>query len=264
MEASAEPAVAQIGANERPPATPGLSALALKSIALAFMVVEHFGLYFSPWLPEHTSTVLEYFGRLVAPVFIFVMLESMHHTRSRSRYLTRLWVAAMAMFAGNMAVSAAVRPFSQADPFFPEGHNIFLMLAVAASVVACWDAAKQAVGLRRAGWVLLSLALSAGMIITEGGLQMLPVLCIFYWLHDRQMMMLGVFSAYSVALFAYGWISNPEYFWILENQWAQLTVVPLLALYSGKRGRAGFKWLFYGIYPAHLWLFYVVSNLIPR
>ena len=93
---------------------------------------------------------------------------------------------------------------------------------------------------------------------------MLPVLYIFYWLHDRRMMMLGVFSAYSVALFAYGWISNPEYFWILENQWAQITAVPLLALYNGERGRAGFKWLFYGIYPAHLWLFYVASNLIPR
>ncbi len=57
---------------------------------------------------------------------------------------------------------------------------------------------------------------------------------------------------------------HPEYFWILENQWAQITAVPLLALYNGERGRAGFKWLFYGIYPAHLWLFYVVSNLIPR
>jgi len=141
LEGLADPLVVEVPAADRPVAKPGLSALALKSIALALMVAEHFGLYFSPWLPQHTSTILEYFGRLVAPVFIFVMLESMRHTRSRPRYLARLWVAALVMFAGNMAVSAAVRPFSQADPFFPEGHNIFLMLAVAASVVACWDAA---------------------------------------------------------------------------------------------------------------------------
>ena len=146
MEGSADPLVVEVPAADRPLEAPGLSALALKSIALALMVMEHFGLYFGPWLPQHTPTILEYFGRLVAPVFIFVMLESMRHTRSRPRYLARLWVAAFLMFAGNMAISAAVRPFSQADPFFPEGHNIFLMLAVAASVVACWDSARQTIG----------------------------------------------------------------------------------------------------------------------
>ena len=242
----------------------GLSALALKSIALAFMVLEHFGFYFGPWLPQNSPTILEYLGRLVAPVFVFVMLESMRHTRSRCRYLARLWLAALLMFAGSMAVSAAVKPFSHADPFFREGHNIFLMLAVAASVVACWDGARRMAGLRRAGLIAAALALSAAMVVTEGGLMMLPVLYIFYWFHDRRVTMLGLFSAYSAALFAYGWTSNPEHFWLLEIQWAQITAVPLIALYNGERGRAGFKWLFYGIYPAHLWLFYVVSNLMPR
>lgn len=243
----------------------GLSALALKSIALVLMVVEHFGLYFSSWLPRYAPTVFEYFGRLVAPVFIFVMLESLRHTRSRPRYLVRLWAAAGLMFAGNMAISAVVRPFSHADPFFPAAHNIFLTLAIAASVAVCWDAARRTpVLLRRIGWVLGALVLSSVMVVTEGGIVLLPVLYIFYWLHDRRAIMLGAFSVYSAALFAYGWISNPEYFWIFENQWAQIAAVPILALYNGQRGRAGFKWLFYAVYPAHLWLFYMVSNLIPR
>lgn len=241
----------------------GLSALSLKVIALVLMITEHAGLYFGEWLPNGVGSVLEYPGRVVSPIFMFLMVESLRHTRSRKKYLTRLWVAAGLMTAGNLLISSAMKPISSPEHYFVEAHNIFLMLAVAASVVACWDAARAATGAGRAGFVAGAVLLSVIMLATEGGLWMLPTLYAFYLLHDRRWLMLGAFAAYSAVLAVYIFgFWNPYASLGSEAQWAQAAAIPLIALYSGLPGKRGFKWLFYLAYPAHLWIFYAASNLM--
>ena len=42
-------------------------------------------------------------------------------------------------------------------------------------------------------------------------------------------------------------------------QWYSLLALPLLALYSGRRGKGDYKYLFYIYYPLHLAAIYGVS-----
>lgn len=239
----------------------GLNALNLKVIALTFMIIEHFTTYFYDLLPRYSMTIAEYPGRIVGPIFLFLLVESMFHTRSRKKYLARMWMAAGIMAVGNFAVSAFVRTYSNADPFYPVAQNIFLTLALAATIIALWERFKHLQGGVRVVVGTLAVLLSVSMILAEGGIYLLPALYIFYVLRGRTRLMLGALAAYSIGLAAFGWFQNPEFFWASEGQWAQLAAIPLIALYNGAPGSAGYKWLFYTVYPLHIWGFYAISAL---
>lgn len=45
-------------------------------------------------------------------------------------------------------------------------------------------------------------------------------------------------------------------------QWFGLLSIPILALYSGKRGKRNFKYLFYIYYPVHLVVIYLLSFVL--
>lgn len=74
----------------------GLSASAIKWIALFFMTLDHIaafgfeipivGRYYSP---------LRLAGRIAAPLFLFTLVQGLRHTRSRPKFLLRLYLAGM-------------------------------------------------------------------------------------------------------------------------------------------------------------------------
>ena len=78
---------------------------------------------------------------------------------------------------------------------------------------------------------------------------MLPVL-IYLGRNKWESLLLCALGLTALAL-AYGGI-----------QWYGLAALPLLALYSGKRGKYKMKYLFYIYYPAHLAAIYAISLLI--
>ena len=59
----------------------------------------------------------------------------------------------------------------------------------------------------------------------------------------------------SVALLILAWRTG----WV---QWYSLLAIPLLLLYSGKRGRANTKYFFYIFYPVHLAALELISSYI--
>ncbi|MDZ7543836.1 conjugal transfer protein TraX, partial [Clostridium perfringens] len=60
-----------------------LNGLQLKTIALVLMVLDHIHQYI-PDLP----IVLNWVGRIVAPIFFYLMVEGFRKTRNRRRYIT--------------------------------------------------------------------------------------------------------------------------------------------------------------------------------
>ncbi len=62
-----------------------LTGFQLKLIAAFLMLIDHI-YQFIPGTP----IVFTYFGRLVAPVFIFLAVEGFHYTRNRYEYIGRL------------------------------------------------------------------------------------------------------------------------------------------------------------------------------
>lgn len=74
----------------------GLTAFQLKLIALVCMTIDHVGAYGSevPAIQAHYS-LLRGVGRVAAPIFLFLVVQSLRHTRSRKKFLLRLYLAGM-------------------------------------------------------------------------------------------------------------------------------------------------------------------------
>ena len=70
-----------------------MSAAALKWIALVLMLVDHIGEFFGGITPVW----FRWLGRLSAPLFLFCLAKGLEKTRSRPRYLRRLWIGSVVM-----------------------------------------------------------------------------------------------------------------------------------------------------------------------
>lgn len=72
----------------------GLNSFQLKCFALFFMTLDHIALYtFNLNVGDHPLRIL---GRIAAPLFIYVLVSSAHHTRNKPRFVLRLYVAHVA------------------------------------------------------------------------------------------------------------------------------------------------------------------------
>ena len=51
-----------------------------------------------------------------------------------------------------------------------------------------------------------------------------------------------------------------------NNEWAMAFMIPLVLLYNGERGKntAFTKYLFYVIYPVHLWILMIMEYLLTK
>ncbi|HZJ82434.1 MAG TPA: TraX family protein [Clostridia bacterium] len=72
----------------------------LKLLMLFLMLLDHIGSFI-----PNTPLWLNYIGRIVAPVFFFLLVDGYFHTRDRYNYTKRLMVAGGIMTIGNVVVS---------------------------------------------------------------------------------------------------------------------------------------------------------------
>lgn len=92
----------------------------LKIIMIIFMLLDHIGYYI-----DGTPAIFRYVGRVVAPVFIFLLVEGYIHTKNRMAYLKRLVLGSQVMFIGSTILNV----------FIPRGeitseNKIFLLALV--------------------------------------------------------------------------------------------------------------------------------------
>lgn len=98
-----------------------MSTTALKILALSFMVIDHIG-QFLPNMPIW----LHWAGRISFPIFIFCSAHGFSHTRSRKKYILRLYFASVIMGITNtMAfyLTSQIPDFS--SPVDVINNNIF-------------------------------------------------------------------------------------------------------------------------------------------
>ncbi len=241
-----------------------MNAFVLKLCMAALMLLDHL-YYFLPGaeLPLWFTVA----GRAVAPVFCFLMTQSLRHTRDRRRYITRLAVAGALMFVGNLAVMAFARlKTGQTVPFT---SNIFLSLALGAMVI-------ETVERFRAGqrWNLLPrvLLLVCAAPFVEGMLLMPVLAVIFYFCHGNKPLLCLLYTVLgTAAVFVLMLPAGPPppRFAVnvagiaLHTQYLQILALAPILLYNGRPGpRGGFgKWFFYLYYPLHIWGLYLAGVL---
>jgi len=232
---------------------------ALKIIACVSMLIDHIGVIFLP-----SNVLLRIIGRLAFPIFSFMIAEGARYTRSRLRYFCTLFGMTLVMLAAY---------------YFYEGRIYASVLGTfSLSVLIIWvlDALKREIfrTVRSGARIfissfvfLLSVALAwfvCRAVHVDYGFAgvMLPVITSFFMLPSGApesarrfdaipihvgMCGVGIFllSGFGTGINAYGMLA-----------------LPLLLLYSGKRGRLKMKYFFYIFYPLHLVLLEGISLLL--
>jgi len=74
----------------------GLTAFQIKVIALFCMTLDHLAAFgFEISVFARYSSYLRTVGRIAAPLFLFVLVQSIRHTKSKTKFLLRLYLAGM-------------------------------------------------------------------------------------------------------------------------------------------------------------------------
>lgn len=249
-----------------------LNGFQIKLIALAFMILDHVNKTFYGLLPSW----VELLTRFVAPIFVYLMIEGFFHTRSRKKYLTRLYAGAAVMLAGNTVINFLIHntdPMTGKVTFLSliEGNNIFLTLAVLFSIIWLLDSIRRTKKLRVLKGVS-ALALMLASLMCEGGIYLLPIALIMYLCRNRARLQYGLILLFCglllvKAIYSYssmtGIYTSLYDYLTFDNQFMMFTAVPFMLLYDGTRGNSSrfAKNLFYIIYPVHLWILMILGHL---
>ena len=222
----------------------GLSAMTLKYIAMATMLVDHMGYVLFPWI-----LWLRCVGRIAFPIFAFQIAEGCIRTHDRRRYALRLLL---------FAVLTEV-PFDLAfsgRPLDPSYQNVLWTLLAGALV--CW-AADWAQRTPDALHLLAATAAFAGafwlleVCHTDYGGWGVLLVTLFYL--TREVRNRWAIQLVGLALFC--WFCSA---WRLEML-AMLSLIPL-CLYNGERGfsNKALQYGFYAFYPVHILILSVLAR----
>ena len=225
----------------------GLSAAALKWIALITMTVDHFAasrlfevLAFGEgmgWEAVRCGYMtMRLIGRLAFPIYCFLLTEGFRYTRSRSRYALRLGVFALiSEIPFNLAVSGLWWDTAYQNVFFTLGLGLLALM---------FAQSRYEKGERRtAFFIVLIFALVAELLETDYGFFGVALIAVFHFLREQKA---EKYLAGGVLLAGLGTLELA----------AVAAFVPI-HFYDGRKGRTGplLKWAFYVWYPVHLLAF---------
>lgn len=218
-----------------------LSGNQLKLIAMVTMTLDHAGLMLLPGLE-----ILRIIGRLSMPLYAFMIAEGCRHTHDRKRYLLRL--------LGLGIVCQVV--------YLVAMGSVYMCILITFSLsVAMIAAAEYAVRSRSAAAAALAIGtVAASFFICAILPGLLPGtdFAVDY----------GFFGALLPAAGYFGGL--PGFVLCLAGlclqhgaiQWWSFAAVPLIALYSGQRGKMKLGKFFYYYYPLHLAALYGISLIM--
>ncbi len=236
-----------------------ISANALKIIAAIAMLIDHIGVFFFPF-----SMLYRQIGRLALPIFAFMISEGAVHTRSKLRYFLHIFVLA--------AACQLVYFFYNGDTYM----SILVTFSLGLIAVYAWDFAKRLliateypVYVRLIG--LLPFVAAVAMIYGFNELFTVDygfTGCMLPWFASllrmpksapEKLKRLDRTPIHALTMAA-GLMLLVNDFGKIQL-WA-LLALPLLLLYSGKRGRYKMKYFFYIFYPLHLLVLNALYMLI--
>lgn len=220
-----------------------VNAFWLKIIMLILMVLDHLYYYLFPRELLHAH----YAARVVAPVFVFLMAQSMVFTRNRARYILRLFLFGALMAIVNLMLSlrTGIR--------IP--NNIFLSLAVSSALLYSLDEIIS--GDSRPRWIFAAVIFFTVSLYCEGKYLIPLMAVIFYYLRHNRAIMYTAF----VVLTGLPYFGALLFAGKMEAQLFMVFAVIPIMLYNGERGPDTFfaKYVFYFFYPLHVWVIVLIK-----
>lgn len=265
----------------------GLDGFQLKLLALIIMTIDHiyyFGSALRP-MPE----ILTLIGRIAAPIFVFFVAEGFAHTRSRKKYLLRLYIGGVLMYLANMVVNTCCP--------LPNGvivmNGIFTTMAVIViylwwieNMQKRWREGKKGravlyvlamaallFSIIPLSWVMqisplavqLATILLPSSVWCEGSVMIVLVGIGFYFCRNSKRALAVFYTVFLLIMAAIQFLlsSREVFLSVMPSLFFEWLALPLLLLYNGQRGR-GMKYLFYAYYPAHVYALAILTWLLGR
>ena len=237
-----------------------LTATQLKVLAIIAMTVDH-----TAFLLVDQHSLLYYFmrmfGRLTAPIMVFLLTEGYRHTHNRKKYLARLWLFAgitqpiyFLFLHGRMPENAAE---------FLLHWNVMFTLAIGLLAMILFDSEKiqTAPSLILLG-VLISLAHFGDWSYL---IPSWTIIFFCYYKRDAKKMIV-LFALASVTLQTLVYLKEFDSFALFSFQYGTLLALVPISMYNGQRGNDRHnnlnRWFFYIYYPAHMVVLLVIQALI--
>ena len=279
------------------PIKKGLNSFQLKMIALFFMTVDHFGAYQTLTISRTVNDILRILGRIAAPLFLFLLIEGLRHTRSKWKYLFRLYVTAVLIQIANILFSEYI-----AVGFLSPLGNIIPTFTYTALYIICIEWLVSEIKARRTAKALLPMALIvmpflivwANNFCLENSYEVVAtvlrvftpspftveysfifvLLGIAWYFINNKVYNAIVFAILCVLCFfvpAHLFFTIPIRMFLpvffnafslfVSTQWCMVLAVPFMLLYNGEKGRS-LKYLFYGYYPLHQYLLFTLQLFV--
>lgn len=218
----------------------------LKLIAAFAMLLDHMGVLLFP-----QARLLRILGRLAYPIFAFMIAEGCRYTKNKLRYFL--------MVCGLGTACQLVYYFFSGDTYL----NILLTFSCSVLLIYALQAAHTAETWKKqalwstvfAAGVMGALAADMHLTIDYGfwGI-MTPVLISFSLGKAKTGSKLPVLMLFAGLLLLGADMGGIQHYALLA--------IPLLLLYSGKRGKANLKYFFYIFYPVHLAVLQGIAMLV--
>lgn len=266
----------------------GLDATQLKLIAMILMVLDHIYEFFS-----YTKLVPIWFtwlGRLVFPIFMFTLAEGFYYTKSKEKYMLRLYIGSALMGIINFLL---VDIFPRSDNF-PIINNIFGTFFLTVFYLYFIEKIKENKNLSKSisltifilfvpillsffpylitstaynfgitvpfGLYVLFHGLFPSLIFVEGGPFLVFLGIVMYYLRHNRIKQVIIYVVICLLSFTGGKFDIENLLYI-NYQWMMVFSAIFMLMYNGTKGK-GYKYLFYGFYPAHIYILYILSTLI--
>lgn len=255
--------------------TPSISHKAMnretfKIILMGLMVLDHIEYFISPYLADFFHIIT----RVVAVGFAYLVVEGMHYTHSRKKYLTRLIGWSIFMALGNYLLNIFV--LRQPNQMSILGDNIFATLALGLIVIWLWDNRVQDLKAKKKLRILSVVLLIFSIVpIFEGSMVVVPFMFITQLTHQnikkRNLFYMGLMVFLALIELPMALTVPINNFLMLFDSIAMnasdiffILIIPFLHFYNGKIGSHSrqLKYLFYIFYPAHLWLIHLIMNTL--
>ena len=220
-----------------------LTSSGLKWIAIITMIIDHIGATLFPVSQYPDMAVLRIIGRIAFPIFAFLLVEGFRHTRNVKGYGARLLLFA---FISEI-------PFDLAffrKPFYFGHQNVFFTLFLGLMALVAYRHLK-ARNVFLSSLSVFAIALLAQLLETDYGMLGVMLMVLLYAFDDQRQTVLWIVTVNVLFFVIY---MNPRQLYAVMS-------IPFILMYNGEPGRR-LKYLFYGIYPVHLVILYLVETFV--
>ena len=246
----------------------GFTTFDLKIMGIVLMFIDHIHQMF---VPMGAPNWLDWFGRPVATLCFFVSVVGFSHTRSKEKYMVRLYLGMVLMTLGSLVLQKIVG-YEEVQLM----NNIFRDLLVGTLMMYGIDKISEGRSSKEFSKIIVGIIIILFPLLSSGILMMLmsnpSTIMAAVWGVNFIPALLFTENSLMVLLIPLMYLAKNQrwlqcvmialvavlFFFQGSTQWMMIFAVIPIMLFNGEKGR-GMKNFFYFFYPLHIWLLYLIS-----